>query len=289
MIKHPQWIKRTMPIKAVENMNRLLKGHNLHTVCQSAHCPNIGECFKNKEATFLILGNICTRNCKFCSIKKGKPSAIDASEPEKIAKAVAELGLDYVVVTSVTRDDLLDGGAGHFVATIEAVRAYNPRIKIEVLTPDFNNNVSALDKIILAKPDCFAHNIETVPRLYGAIRPGADYKSSISILSYIKNNSAILAKSGIMLGLGEKKEEVLDVITGLYQTGCDIITIGQYLKPSKDCVDVIEFITPDEFEYYRTYAKNLGFASVISGPFARSSYKAKEIYLDLKREKILCK
>ncbi len=277
-IKHPQWIKRTMPVKAIEHMNRLLREYGLNTVCQSAHCPNIGECFRDREATFLILGNVCTRNCSFCSVKKGNALAIDTSEPERIAKAILELTLKYVVITSVTRDDLPDGGAGQFVETVKAIRDYNKDIKIEVLTPDFNNNISALDKIILAKPDCFTHNIETVPRLYGKIRPKADYEVSLSILNYVKNKSHIITKSGIMLGLGETQQEVFNAIKDLHRVNCDILTIGQYLKASKTCVDVVDFTEPAKFVDYEIFAKGLKFVSVISSPFVRSSYKAKQSY-----------
>lgn len=278
MKQNLQTIIRPMPIKEISQMNELLERHNVNTVCRSARCPNIGECFKNKEATFMILGNVCTRGCNFCSVKKGKPLPIDTEEPARIAEAVLELGLEYVVITSVTRDDLADGGAGQFVAAINAIKSCNYNIKIEILTPDFNNNVSTLDKIILAKPDCFAHNIETVPSLYGRIRPAANYKNSLSILHYIKTKSDILTKSGIMLGLGETNQEVLEVIKGLRRARCDILTIGQYLRPSADCADVVEFINPEQFSYYENFAKSLGFASAISAPFVRSSYKAKEIY-----------
>ncbi len=277
-IKHPQWIKRTMPVREVEHMNRLLREYGLHTVCQSAHCPNVGECFKEREATFLILGNVCTRNCSFCSVKKGSALAIDINEPERIAKAILELALKYVVITSVTRDDLPDGGAGQFVDTVKAIRDCNEGIKIEILTPDFSNNISALDKIILAKPDCFTHNIETVARLYGKIRPKADYKVSLSILNYVKNNSPIITKSGIMVGLGETQEEVFSAITDLRRANCDILTIGQYLKASKTCIDVADFIEPAKFADYEIFAKGLKFASVVSSPFVRSSYKAKQSY-----------
>lgn len=282
----PQWLKRQMPIQAIENMNRLLKEFDLHTVCRSARCPNAGECFKNKEATFMILGNICTRNCRFCSVKNGFPEAPDSDEPYRIAEAVKKLGLEYVVVTSVTRDDLLDGGANHFAAVIRAIRFHNQDIKIEILTPDFYNNINSIDKVIQANPDVFAHNMETVPRLYSKIRPHANYRNSLSILNYAKNNSDILTKSGIIIGLGEKDEEILEIIKDLRQAGCDILTIGQYLKPSKDCLDVEEFITPEQFEYYKNYAENLGIAYVASAPLVRSSYKAKEAYEGLVNKKV---
>ena len=188
----PPWLKRPLAIKAIEEMNELLKEYNLHTVCQGARCPNIGECFRQKEATFMILGNVCTRNCGFCSVKTGIPHKPDIDEPLRIAKAVRKLGLEYVVITSVTRDDLPDGGAGNFASTIMVIRSNNPDIKIEILTPDFNNDINALKIIIAARPDVFAHNIETVPRLYGEVRPHADYKGSISILNYVKNNNGIL-------------------------------------------------------------------------------------------------
>ncbi len=274
----PQWLKRPMPIKAIDRMNELLRAHNLHTVCQSARCPNIGECFKNKEATFMILGNICTRNCHFCSVKTGTPDTVDLDEPQRIAKAIKELGLEYIVVTSVTRDDLPDGGASHFAAVIKTIRLYSPDVKIEILTPDFNNSIDALNILIGAGPDCFAHNIETVPRLYSRIRPDANYNNSIFILNYVKNNSDILTKSGIIIGFGEKDEEILAVMKDLRRAGCDILTIGQYLRPSADCVDVEEFVEPERFEYYKSAAGNLGFSSVVSAPFARSSYRAKEAH-----------
>ncbi|MBN1404983.1 MAG: lipoyl synthase [Candidatus Omnitrophica bacterium] len=292
----PQWIKRQLPIKEINEMNELLKDSGLHTVCISAHCPNIGECFKNKEATFLILGNICTRNCLFCSVKKGVPNPPDSKEPEKIADAVKKLGLDYVVITSVTRDDLADGGAGHFVNTIRAIRNKNPKVRIETLAPDFNNNLNAINKIILEKIDVFAHNIETVPRLYESIRPRAmpcgsphgeavgrqaDYNNSLNILKYVKNNSDILIKSSIILGFGETEQEILETITSLRSAGCDIIAIGQYLKPTKGCVEVREFVNPDKFDYYADFAKSIGINAVLSAPFVRSSYKAREIYEEI--------
>ncbi|MFH0732047.1 MAG: lipoyl synthase [Candidatus Omnitrophota bacterium] len=274
----PEWLKRPLPTEAIERMNELLKNHNLHTVCQSARCPNIGECFQNREATFMILGNTCTRNCGFCSVKTGMPQAPDSDEPQRIAHAVKDLGLKYVVITSVTRDDIDDAGAEYFVNTIEAVRVFNPGIKIEILTPDFKADKTLLNKIIQVRPDVFAHNIETVPRLYGKIRPQAKYEDSLFVLKFIKNNSDILTKSGIILGLGETRQEVLAAIKDLKCVDCDVLTIGQYLKPDHACVDVQEYITPEQFEFYKSFAECIGFKSILSGPFIRSSYKAREAY-----------
>lgn len=282
----PQWLKRPMPINAISDMNALLGEYKLNAVCKSARCPNIGECFQNKEITFMILGNVCTRNCAFCSVEKGIPAEPDAAESYRIAEAVKELNLKYVVITSVTRDDLMDGGAKYFSNIVDIVKRLNPGIKIEVLTPDFNNNISSLDTIIKAGPDVFAHNIETVPRLYGAIRPRARYKNSISLLRYVKERSNILIKSGFMLGLGESEDEVIELIEDLERIRVDIVTIGQYLRPDKNCLPVKEFLPPEKFIYFKEKAVEMGIPYVSAGPFVRSSYKAEEAFEEAKRCKL---
>lgn len=274
----PQWLKRPMPLGAVEEMNLLFRSHEINTVCNSARCPNIGECFQNHEVTFMILGNKCTRNCGFCSVEHGIPEKPDQSEPYRIAKTVRELGLGYVVITSVTRDDLSLGGAEHFASTIEAIRRLNSGAHIEILTPDFNGDTDALKIIIESRPDVFSHNIETVPRLYEEIRPQASFVNSLSILKFVKGQSDMPVKSGFMLGLGETEEESIYLLKELKGAGVDIITIGQYLKPDKSCVDVNEFIEPARFEYFKRKSEEIGIPVVNAGPFVRSSYKAREIY-----------
>lgn len=276
--KKPDWLKvRIKAEQNVEEVIKLLENLSLHTVCQEAQCPNIFECFSKKTATFLILGDICTRNCTFCDVKKGKPQEIDENEPQKVAEAVKELNLNYVVVTSVTRDDLEDGGAKHFADVIKKIRELNPKTKIEVLVPDFNGDEKAIYKVVSARPDVLSHNVETVPRLYSAVRPKADYERSLSVLKVVKKiDDRIYTKSGLMVGLGETKEEVKEVLRDLINVGCDFVTIGQYLSPSKYHHPVIEYIHPEVFEEYKKYAISIGFKHVMSAPLVRSSYLAED-------------
>lgn len=269
----PRWIRTRWPEPEVFNrVQDILCKNNINTVCRSARCPNIGECFSNKNLTFMILGDICTRGCRFCSVKKGNPLPPDPDEIERIVKVVVLLKLTYVIVTSVTRDDLPFGGASICCDLVNRLKEEDPFIKIEILTPDFNGEVYG--DLLKAKPYIWAHNIETVPRLYKEVRPQADYNRSIKLLKSIKlKRNDILTKSGIMLGLGEEQDEVLEVFSDIRSIGVDIVTIGQYLRPSKDCISVKRFVTPSEFQWYKEKAVELGFRSVISGPLVRSSYR----------------
>ena len=280
----PDWLKKKIPdIKQVEETRDILKRFNLNTVCENARCPNIGECFSRHTATFMILGDVCMRNCRFCAVKHGIPLQVDKNEPERLGKAVSELGLKYVVVTSVTRDDLKDYGASQFVDVIKSIRMRNPEIKIEILTPDFKGKENCVKQIVQSKPDVFGHNVETVPRLYKTVRQEADYRISLNLLGMIKEfDSNIVTKSGIMLGLGETKEEFLKVMDDLSSVGCDLLTLGQYLSPSKNHFPVKKFITPEGFEKYKKLAEDKGFI-VASGPFVRSSYKADELFASAKQ------
>jgi lipoyl synthase len=276
----PEWLK----IKVYSNQSRLeieelLSKLSLHTVCEEANCPNMIECFCSKTATFMILGRVCTRNCTFCNVLKGATETVDSQEPYNVAKAIAQLGLKHAVITSVTRDDLEDGGAGHFARVIEEIRKLDDKVVIEVLTPDFQGNLDALKKVVNAKPDILNHNIETVPRLYPEVRPMAIYERSLKFLNTSKIlDSIILTKSGIMVGLGEEKNEVIATMKDLRENHCDLLTIGQYLPPSKQHHPVIEYIHPDVFEEYRLTALELGFRHVASGPLVRSSYQAHKAF-----------
>jgi lipoic acid synthetase len=259
---------------------------NLHTVCEEASCPNIGECFHRKTATFMIMGDVCTRACPYCDVKHGKPSPLDKKEPENIAKAVSKLGLRYVVITSVDRDDLEDGGASHFAKVVNKIRSVNPQCQIEVLIPDFKGNLDALKVIVDSKPNVINHNIETVPSLYKKLRHKGDYKLSLSIIENVKKfNNNILSKSGIMVGLGETKEEIISVMKDLVNVGCDIITIGQYLQPSLKHYPVQKYYTNQEFEELKKIGYELGFKEVYSGKLVRSSYRAEEVFKNLLEKK----
>jgi len=276
---HLYWLRRKLPDqKVLERMDSLLKELNLHTVCDSALCPNRGECFKKGTATFMILGNICTRNCQFCAVEKGKPLPLDPEEPRHIAQAAKHLNLKHIVITSVTRDDLPDGGAKHFAQTIREVKKILPKSTIEVLIPDFKGLWEVLQIVIDAHPEVINHNIETVDRLYKLVRPKAVYKCSLELLRQIKiRDKNIISKSGIMVGLGEEKDEVIKAMKDLREVDCDILTIGQYLKPSPHHLKVSNYIHPDEFEAYRNIGMSLGFKYVASAPLVRSSYHADEI------------
>lgn len=275
MSELPPWIKRRFPASGGDDMEALLRSLALHTVCESARCPNIGECFGKGTATFLILGEVCTRNCGFCAVKKGQPLPPDPEEPIRIAQAAKALTLKHVVVTSVTRDDLPDGGAGHFVQVIRALRMTLPSATIEILTPDFQGREEFLEIFRADLPDVFNHNVETVPRLYPTVRPKAQYERSLFVLQRFKTLfPSVLTKSGLMVGLGETREEVLGVLSDLRCAGCDIVTIGQYLRPSMKHLPVREYIPPSWFSFYEEKAYELGFRGVASGPFVRSSYLA---------------
>lgn len=277
--KKPPWLKRRLPAgKGYENVRRLLDKNCLHTVCQEAQCPNLWECFTEGTATFLILGDRCTRNCRFCAVAQGPLGPPDHEEPERIAEAVQTLNLSYVVVTSVTRDDLPDGGAGHFAATIKCIRKSGPDTRVEVLIPDFLGSESALDLVVNAVPDVLNHNLETVKRLYPQVRPEAIYERSLALMKYVHANSAIPVKSGLMLGLGESNDEVQDTLQDLLDNGCSLLTLGQYLQPSKAHLPVVEYIPPEVFESLGRKARSMGFKEVASGPFVRSSYHAKDLF-----------
>jgi len=279
-MKFPYWIKKRAPDQELlQEMEKLLRSLSLHTVCEEARCPNMGECFSKKTATFMILGDVCTRNCKFCAVEKGKPLPLDIEEPENVAEAVKRLNLNYVVITSVTRDDLKDGGAEHFARTVKEIRNRNEKIKIELLIPDFKGSLSSLQLVLEAEPEVLNHNLETVPRLYSEVRPQADYKRSLNLLKRSKKLSpSIYTKSGLMVGLGEKFKEVVEVMRNLREVECDMLTIGQYLRPSTKHLKIKEFVSPEKFEEYEKIGKSLGFSSIMAGPFVRSSYRAEEAF-----------
>ena len=274
--RKPPWIRVKAPTSAGYGETlRLMRAHGLHTVCEEAACPNIGECWSRGHVTVMILGDICTRACAFCNVKTGRPGTVDALEPENLALSVASMGLKHVVVTSVDRDDLDDGGAAQFVRCIERIREASPGTTIEVLTPDFRNKEGALEAVIAARPDVFNHNLETVPRLYRTIRPGARYFHSLRLLDQAKKlDPAIFTKSGIMVGLGEERREVLQVMDDQRSADVDFLTIGQYLRPTPRHAPVDRYVTPDEFEDYRRLALARGFLMVASSPLTRSSYHA---------------
>jgi lipoyl synthase len=276
--QRPLWLDKKISLKDCSRMKGLLRGLSLNTVCEEAACPNISECFSKGIATFMILGSACTRSCKFCNVEKGIPVPLDISEPLRVAEAVKKLELKHVVVTSVTRDDLEDGGSRHFARTIECIRRENSHTSIEVLIPDFKSDVKAISCVVSAVPDIINHNIETVPRLYSDLRPEADYKRSLQVLKMAKEFSkdSIYTKSGIMLGLGEKKEEVLEALCDLRKANCDLLSIGQYLAPSRHHYPVKEYVDPEDFVYYREKAGKLGFKFTASAPYVRSSYQAGE-------------
>ena len=276
----PSWLKRRIPAGAEhEQVRYLVEKSRLHTVCQEARCPNIWECFSSQTATFLILGSVCTRNCGFCAIAAGTPTPPDPGEPDNVAAAAEKMNLKYVVITSVTRDDLPDGGSEIFADTIKAVREKIPEAMIEVLIPDFQRNSDALNKVVDAFPDVLNHNLETVPRLYNTVRPQAVYDRSLELLNRAKKREPSLqTKSGLMLGLGERDEEVKQTLKDLLETGCRMLTLGQYLKPTKAHLPVKRFIPPEEFNEWKDTALTLGFKQVASGPFVRSSYHAKELF-----------
>ncbi len=274
--RKPAWIRVKAPMSQEYNETRqLMRGLKLNTVCEEAACPNIGECWKHKHATFMILGSICTRGCAFCNVETGKPNLLDPHEPENVAEAVAQLGLHHVVVTSVDRDDLEDGGAEHFARTIRAIRTAAPSTTIEILTPDFQKKKGAVETVVAAKPDVFNHNLETAPRLYPTIRPGARYFTSLQLLARVKElDPSIFTKSGIMVGLGETKEEVGQVMDDLRAADVDFMTIGQYLQPTTKHAAVDRFVTPEEFEGYTRLGRAKGFLMVAASPLTRSSYHA---------------
>jgi lipoic acid synthetase len=276
-LRKPPWIRaRVHASPRVQQLKQVLREQQLFTVCEEANCPNLGECFGHGTATFLIMGDICTRRCPFCDVAHGRPEPLDIDEPAKLAATVTAMGLSYVVITSVDRDDLRDGGAQHFTACVQAIRDSCPGIKIEVLVPDFRGRMDiALEILEASPPDVFNHNLETVPRLYKLARPGADYAWSLNLIRQFKSRHPdVPGKSGLMLGLGEEIDEVKDVMRELRQHDCDMLTIGQYLQPSRDHLPVVRYVHPDEFEELRRVGEAMGFTHVASGPLVRSSYHA---------------
>ncbi|WAJ70627.1 lipoyl synthase [Catenovulum adriaticum] len=278
MLRKPSWIKIKLPptTEKIDHIKKTMRKNNLHSVCEEASCPNLAECFNHGTATFMILGDICTRRCPFCDVAHGRPLAPDPNEAEKLGKTIGEMGLTYVVITSVDRDDLRDGGAQHFVDCIDAIRKYSPTIKIEVLVPDFRGRMDvALEILNTSPPDVFNHNLETAPRLYKMARPGADYKWSLELLRKFKEaNPDVPTKSGLMMGMGETNEEIVEVLKDLREHNVDMLTLGQYLQPSKHHLPVKRYVHPTEFDELGEIANELGFSHAASGPMVRSSYHA---------------
>ena len=284
VLKKPDWIRVKAPVsRGYDETRRIMRDNGLVTVCEEAGCPNIGECWEKKHATFMIMGDTCTRACSFCNVRTGLPGPLDPAEPEKVGLATAKLGLAHIVVTSVDRDDLADGGAGHFAQTIRAIRAHCPHTTVEVLTPDFLRKDGALELVIEARPDVFNHNLETVPSKYVTVRPGARYFASLRLLQRAKElDAAIFTKSGIMLGLGEERNEVLQVMDDLRAANVDFLTIGQYLQPTRKHHEVARFVRPEEFDALQDVAYAKGFLMVSSSPLTRSSHHAGEDFARLK-------
>ncbi len=285
MQRKPEWFKIKTPLGTnYRDVQRLMQSLDLHTVCQEANCPNRPECFGSKTATYLILGDTCTRGCSFCNVRRGRPGEVDSDEPLRVAKASHELGLKYVVITSVTRDDLPDGGAAIFADTIRAVRDINPGCKVEMLIPDFRGNQEAIKTVVDASPDVLNHNIETVRRLYPEVRRGAKYDRSIELFRSVRElDDLLLTKSGIMVGLGEIYDEIKEAFDNLVEAGCKLLTIGQYLAPSGRHHEVIRFYTPEEFDHLKELAIKAGFRGVVSGPLIRSSYQASKMFSESER------
>ena len=282
-LRKPDWLKQRLPTGSdFEKIKGMIHKDRLHTVCQEAGCPNIWECFSNHTATFLIMGSRCTRNCRFCAVTEGPLEPPDPAEPAKVAKVARQMKLKYVVVTSVTRDDLPDGGAGHFAETIEKIRTEIPDVCVEVLIPDFQGSKEALATVLDATPDVLNHNIETVPRLYPEVRPQADYQRSLDLIHRAREyDPGLITKSGLMLGLGEYSTEIKGTLEDMLNAGCHMLTLGQYLQPSKVHLPVKRYIPPEEFDEWRKTALEMGFMEVASGPFVRSSYHARELFRDV--------
>jgi lipoic acid synthetase len=280
--RKPEWLKKRLDPRAMAPVRALMRGQALHTVCEEAHCPNIGECWGRRTATFMILGDRCTRACAFCAVRTGRPTGLDTEEPGRVAEAAAALGLRHVVVTSVNRDDLDDGGAAIFAAVVAALHGQGQ--SVEVLTPDFQGNLAAIDRVADAGPEIYGHNVETVPRLYHAMRPQAAYRRSLALLARVKAvRPGLLTKSGLMVGVGETPDEVVAVLRDLRAVGCDVVTLGQYLAPGAAYHPVVEYVTPQRFEGYREAGEAMGFLAVASAPFVRSSYNADAVWERLRR------
>ncbi len=275
----PEWLRRPAPHhEAVHELKAELRRLRLHTVCESARCPNLHECFHRGAATFMILGNLCTRSCGFCAVPRGRPEALDTAEPANVARMAARLNLRYVVITSVNRDELPDGGSAHFAATVREVKRALPSAQVEVLTPDFRGDLDAVARVLEAGPHVFNHNMETVERLYRRVRPQADYRQSLAVLSFARRQApAAITKSGLMVGLGETRGEVGELLRDLREAAVDVVTIGQYLQPTRRHLPVEQYVQPGAFDEYRDYGLQLGFRSVFSGPLVRSSYMADQL------------
>ncbi len=275
-IRKPPWLKVSLPSgEGFARVRELIRSQDLHTVCHSARCPNLGECWGNSTATFMILGDVCTRNCTFCAVDGGVPLAFDQNEPDRVANSVKLLELKYAVITSVTRDDLSDGGAEHFAATVRAIRKTSPHCRIELLIPDFQGDAEALQRVIEAAPDVLGHNLETAPSLYSKVRPQADYRRSLEVLGMIAE-AGLRAKTGLMLGLGETQTEIYNVMRDALDAGCRLMTLGQYLQPTGKHYPVARYVHPDEFKEYARSGEEMGFDHIEAGPLVRSSYKAHE-------------
>ncbi|MCF7908020.1 MAG: lipoyl synthase [Candidatus Omnitrophica bacterium] len=271
----PAWLKKNINLSLNHKLKTRLRNLSLNTVCEESRCPNISECFSKQVATFLILGDVCTRGCSFCLIGKGKPGQLDFNEPQRIAQAAKLLNLNYLVITSPTRDDLLDGGAAIFVETVREILALDPKKRVELLIPDFLGKKDSIEKVVESGAETIAHNLETVPKLYKKVRKGASYRRSLFVLETTKKlNQRIFTKTGLMFGLGEKEKEVKRVLADLNSIGCDFLTLGQYLPPSRNNYPLKSYVHPDTFDYFKNYALKLGFKNVISGPYVRSSYMA---------------
>ena len=289
MAPKPAWLKVRAPLSPeYRRLVRLMREQKLNTVCEEASCPNIGECWKHGSATFMILGRVCTRSCAFCDVETGRPDPVDHDEPRHLAEAVEAMGLKHVVITSVDRDDLADGGAGHYADTISLLKAHCPEVTIEVLTPDFQRKPDAcLDTVITARPDIFNHNLETAPRLYRSVRPAARYFTSLRLLQRAKElDPSVVTKSGIMVGLGEERDEVLQVLDDMREADVDILTVGQYLRPSPGHHPVVRYWTPEEFEDLKYLAEKKGFGMVAAGPLVRSSFHAEDVFRALKLRRV---
>ncbi len=278
----PEWLKKRYNFSEIREMKQKLRGLNLHTVCEEARCPNISECFSRGTATVMIMGDICTRSCKFCAVATGRPKALDPQEPKNVATWIGDLGLKHVVITSVDRDDLPDQGAQHFAETIQEVKTRNPNLIVEILTPDFQGKKELLDVVCKTEPHIFNHNLETVKRLTPQVRSAAKYDRSLSVIEHVKKNYPNQkTKSGLMLGLGETEEEVLSSMQDLHSHGCDLLTLGQYLQPTQKHLPVVSYIPPQKFEEYKAIGESIGFKAVFSGPFVRSSYMADGFFQNL--------
>ncbi|MDP8290133.1 MAG: lipoyl synthase [Candidatus Susulua stagnicola] len=280
-VPKPPWLNKKIVLGSCRKVKSLLRDLSLHSVCEESSCPNISECFSNGVATFMILGDTCTRDCAFCGVNKGKPSLVDFDEPERIKEAVKRLNLNYVVITSPTRDDLDDGGVGVFCQTVEAVKSIGPEIRVEILIPDFKGRVDLIERIAKSRANVISHNIETIASLYIKVRKESEYKRSLKVLKLIKkNNKGTFTKSGLMLGLGEEEDQVIQTLMDIKRVDCDFLTLGQYLPPSLNHYSLKEYVHPDKFNYFESYARKIGFRGVKSAPYVRSSYLAHSFFKD---------